>query len=89
MLNKYNKRYLEEETFRTNEGDYYCAFGEIFDHEEAFDKTDDIVEFLNQDINIFNIIDKFFQVIFTHYERNKADYVLEDRIEFFYQNIFF
>ena len=37
-------------------------------------------------INVFNITEPFFNDLCIHYERNKADYVLEDRIEFFYQN---
>ena len=83
-IKKYNKRYLEESS--TAQADYYYTFGEIFDNEEALENMDDIVEFLNQDINVFNISEDFFQDLCIHYERNKADYVLEDRIEFFYQN---
>ena len=65
---------------------YYYIFGEIFDNEEAYENMDDIVEFLNNDINVFDINEDFFQDICYHYERNMHDYVLDDRIEFFYQN---
>lgn len=80
-----NKRNLQTTT-STNEEEYYYTFGEIFDNEEAQENIDDIVEFLNQDINVFNISESFFQDLCIHYERDHADYVLEDRIEFFYQN---
>ena len=64
----------------------FYIFGEIFDNEYAQDDLDDIVEFFNMGINVFNITEPFFNDLCIHYERNKADYVLEDRIEFFYQN---
>ena len=83
-IKKDNKRNLQTAT--STETEYYYTFGEIFDNEEAVENIDDIVEFLNQDINIFNISEDFFQDLCIHYEKNKADYVLEDRIEFFYQN---
>ena len=69
-----------------NPDDKYYIFGEIFDNEYAQDDLDDIVEFFNMGINVFNITEPFFNDLCIHYERNKADYVLEDRIEFFYQN---
>ena len=68
------------------ENEYFYIFGEIFDNEEAYENMDDIVEFLNNDINVFDIKENFFQDICYHYERNHHDYVLTDRIEFFYQN---
>ena len=83
-INKNNKRNLQ--TISNNDIQYYYTFGEIFDNEEAVDNMDDIVEFLNQDINVFNISEPFFQDLCIHYERNSHDYVLDDRIEFFYQN---
>jgi len=64
----------------------FYIFGEIFDNINAQDDLDDIVEFFNMGINVFNISEPFFNDICIHYERNKADYVLEDRIEFFFQN---
>jgi len=64
----------------------FYIFGEIFDNIDAQDDLDDIVEFFNMGINVFNISEPFFNDICIHYERNKADYVLEDRIEFFFQN---
>ena len=70
----------------SSNNEYYYIFGEIFDNEEAYENVDDIVEILNNDINIFDINEDFFQDICYHYERNMHDYVLEDRIEFFYQN---
>ena len=70
----------------SSNNEYYYIFGEIFDNEEAYENVDDIVEFLNNDINVFDINEDFFQDICYHYERNMHDYVLEDRIEFFYQN---
>ena len=82
-IKKRDKRNLQA----TNSNDeYYYIFGEIFENEEAYDNVDDIVEFLNHDINVFNISEQFFQDLCLHYERNHHDYVLEDRIEFFYQN---
>lgn len=69
-----------------NPDEEYYIFGEIFDNEDAQDEMDDIVEFFNMGINVFNITEPFFNDLCMHYERNKADYVLEDRIEFFYQN---
>ena len=70
----------------SSNNEYYYIFGEIFDNEEAYENVDDIVEFLNNDINVFDINEDFFQDICYHYERNMHDYVLDDRIEFFYQN---
>ena len=69
-----------------NPDEKFYIFGEIFDNEYAQDDLDDIVEFFNMGINVFNITEPFFNDICIHYERNRADYVLEDRIEFFYQN---
>ena len=69
-----------------NPDEKFYIFGEIFDNEYAQDDLDDIVEFFNMGINVFNITEPFFNDLCIHYERNKADYVLEDRIEFFYQN---
>ena len=77
------KRYLQAVI---SEDEYYYTFGEIFENENAQDDIDNIVEFLNHDINVFNISIDFFQDLCYHYERNNHDYVLEDRIEFFYQN---
>ena len=74
------------ESTNTTNNEYYYIFGEIFDNEEAYENMDDIVEFLNNDINVFDINEDFFQDICYHYERNMHDYVLDDRIEFFYQN---
>ena len=37
-------------------------------------------------INVFNISERFFNDICLHYEKDGNDYVLADRIEFFYQN---
>ena len=81
-IKKQNKRNLQT----TNSNEEYYIFGEIFENEEAYDNVDDIVEFLNNDINVFNISEPFFQDICLYYERNHHDYVLEDRIEFFFQN---
>ena len=81
-IQKDNKRCLQE----IDPSQYYYTFGEIFDNIDAIENMDDIVEFLNQDINVFNISEDFFQDICHHYERDKKDYVLEDRVEFFYQN---
>ena len=77
------KRYLQAVI---KQDEYYYTFGEIFENENAQDDIDNIVEFLNHDINVFNISIDFFQDLCYHYERNHHDYVLEDRIEFFYQN---
>ena len=74
------------ESTNTTNNEYYYIFGEIFDNEEAYENMDDIVEFLNNDINVFDINEDFFQDICYHYEREMHDYVLDDRIEFFYQN---
>ena len=86
-IKKNNKRFLQTiSNDEVDEVEYYYEFGEIFNNEEALDNVDDIVEFLNNDINVFNISESFFQDICIHYERDHNDFVLDDRIEFFYQN---
>ena len=90
IINEDNKNYTPSIKRKlqsaVNPDDVYYIFGEIFDNEYAQDDLDNIVEFFNMGINVFNITEPFFNDLCVHYERNKADYVLEDRIEFFYQN---
>ena len=90
IINEDNKNYTSNIKrslqAAVNPDEEYYIFGEIFDNEYAQDDLDDIVEFFNMGINVFNITEPFFNDLCIHYERNKADYVLEDRIEFFYQN---
>ena len=75
------KRNLQEKL-----SEEFYIFEEIFDNKNAQNDLEEIVELFNMGVNVFNISDPFFNDLCIHYENNSHDYVLEDRIEFFYQN---